>query len=121
MNRQEPKHFEAQITKTARLDYLLYLPKGYGNHPSKQWPLILFLHGVGERGNDLGLVKLFGLPHKLERGDDLPFVIVSPQCPAESYWLLLIDDLITLVEDITNHYAVDPRRRYLTGMSMGGT
>lgn len=79
---QTSQHFEAQITHTARLDYLLYLPAGYEDDPEQRWPLILFLHGAGERGSDLELVRLHGIPYKLENGEDLPFIVVSPQCLA---------------------------------------
>ena len=118
---QQPHHLDTQFSKSIHLDYLLYLPKGYDEDAAQRWPLILFLHGSGERGDDLELVKLYGLPKKLESGADLPFIVVSPQCPVESYWLLHLDDLKALVDDVTARYAVDPRRIYLTGMSMGGT
>jgi predicted peptidase len=118
---QQSHHFESAITKPVRLDYLLYLPKGYGEDAVQRWPLILFLHGSGERGNDLDLVKLYGLPKKIEAGADLPFIVVSPQCPADSYWLLHLDDLKALADDAAARYAVDPNRIYLTGLSMGGT
>jgi predicted peptidase len=117
---QSPHQFETEITRTVRLNYLLYLPKGYGDDPAKKWPFILFLHGSGERGNDLELVKRYGLTRKLEAGDDPPFVVVSPQCPAESYWMLLAEDLKVLVDDMVARYAIDSRRLYLTGLSMGG-
>jgi predicted peptidase len=118
---QQPQHFEKTISKTASLNYLLYLPPNYGQDTSVRWPLILFLHGSGERGDDLELVKLYGLPKMLAAGTDLPFIIASPQCPADSYWLLLLDDLKALVDDLSERYAVDSQRIYLTGMSMGGT
>lgn len=118
---QQPGSLNTQITKPAHLNYLLYLPKAYGQDATQRWPLILFLHGSGERGGDLDLVKLYGLPKKLESGADLPFVVVSPQCPADSYWLLHLDDLKALVDDIAVRYAVDSHRIYLTGMSMGAT
>jgi predicted peptidase len=118
---QQPHHLDSQFSKSIHLDYLLYLPEGYGADAAQRWPLILFLHGSGERGNDLELVKLYGLPKKLESGADLPFIVASPQCPAESYWLLHLDDLKALVDDVTARYAVDSHRVYLTGMSMGGT
>jgi predicted peptidase len=118
---QQPQHFEKPITKTASLNYLLYLPPGYSEDVTVRWPLILFLHGSGERGDDLELVKLYGLPKKLAAGDDLPFIIASPQCPADSYWTLYLDDLKGLVDDLSQRYAVNRQRLYLTGMSMGGT
>jgi predicted peptidase len=118
---QQPQHFEKPITKMASLNYLLYLPPSYGEEASVRWPLILFLHGSGERGDDLERVKLYGLPKKLDEGDDLPFIIASPQCPVDSYWTLYLDDLKGLVDDLAQRYAVDRKRIYLTGMSMGGT
>ena len=57
---QQAYTFETQITKTVRLNYLLFLPKGYGENPEQKWPLILFLHGAGERGDDIELVKKRG-------------------------------------------------------------
>ncbi|MCX6916654.1 MAG: hypothetical protein NT167_27025, partial [Verrucomicrobia bacterium] len=75
---QQEKHFEAQITVTAKIDYLLFLPPGY--EKSKQrWPLILFLHGSGESGTNLAKVKTEGLPKIVESMPDFPFILVSPQ------------------------------------------
>jgi predicted peptidase len=51
----------------------------------------------------------------------LPFIVASPQCPADSYWLLYLDDLKALIDDLVAHYLVDVKRIYLTGLSMGGT
>ncbi|MCI0711701.1 MAG: hypothetical protein L0154_16210 [Chloroflexi bacterium] len=74
---QTPHRFEAQITQTVQLDYLVYLPPGYDNDPDQRWPVTLFLHGAGGRGSDLELVKRNAIPHMLENGHDLPFVSVS--------------------------------------------
>jgi predicted peptidase len=115
---QQPQSIEVEITKRDRLNYLLFLPEGYDKNPA--WPLILFLHGAGERGDDLDLVKKYGLPQRLEAWPDCPFVVVSPQCPAESYWTFKLDSVDALLSKIVNSYAVDPARIYLTGLSMGG-
>jgi predicted peptidase len=117
---QTPEHFEAQIIQTARLDYLLYLPPGYDSDPAQRFPLILFLHGSGERGSDLERLKLHGIPQKLENGLELPFIVVSPQCPADSHWTLHVEALNTLLDNIVARYRVDEDRLYLTGLSMGG-
>jgi predicted peptidase len=117
---QTPQHFEADVTKTVQLDYLLYLPSGYDADSSQRWPLILFLHGSGERGSDLDLVKLYGIPKNLEMGDDLPFIVVSPQCLADSHWTLHIEALNALLDDVIARTRVDEDRVYLTGLSMGG-
>lgn len=106
--------------KTTTLPYKLYLPDDYEAQPERQWPLILFLHGAGERGIDLKALTNHGLPKKIEAGDDLPFVVIAPQCPPEQWWLSFAPILIDLVEQITKQYHIDKRRRYLTGLSMGG-
>ena len=100
------------------IDYLLYLPTGYGRRAGKRWPVILFLHGAGERGNDLNKVKVHGPPKILQKRTDFPFIVVSPQCPASSWWEPL--PLKVLLEEVQEKYRVDPDRVYLTGLSMGG-
>ncbi len=114
---QEAHWVEVEVADA--LNYLLALPKGYGDDPARKWPLILFLHGAGERGEDLELVKKHGIP-KLAEGGDLPFIAVSPQCPCETWWSDHIPALLALLDDVAARYAVDERRVYLTGLSMGG-
>ncbi len=116
---QQALTLERQITRTVRLGYLLYLPKDYAADPSRRWPLILFLHGAGERGNDLEQVKIHGIPKVAERLG-LPFIAISPQCPPDTWWSDHVDALDLLLDDVTANYAVDTARVYLTGLSMGG-
>ena len=117
---QSEQTFEKEIAKTVCLRYLLYLPKGYGEDKDKRWPLILFLHGAGERGSNLDAVKTHGPPKLVEQGKDFPFVIVSPQCPSETWWTERLDALTAMLDDVESKYAVDHNRVYLTGLSMGG-
>ncbi len=117
---QSEQTFEKGITKSVSLRYLLYLPRGYGEDKDKRWPLILFLHGAGERGSNLNLVKKHGPPKLVGRGKEFPFVIVSPQCPSEIWWTEKLDALMALLDDVESKYAVDRNRVYLTGLSMGG-
>ena len=70
---------------TFQLDYLLFLPKSYGHAPVQKWPLIIFLHGAGERGDNLDLVKKHGIPKVVGKNPDFPFITVSPQCPKDSW------------------------------------
>ncbi len=112
--------FEAQITKTVRLDYLLFLPEDYGADQQQKWPLILFLHGAGERGDDLERVKAHGIPKIAEQQQDFPFIAISPQCPKSSWWTVELEALNALLDEIVAKYAVDTKRIYLTGLSMGG-
>ena len=115
--RQTAHKLETQIVKEVRVRYLLHLPDGYGKG-RKRWPVILFLHGAGERGSRLSMVRRHGPPKLIDAGEDLPFLVVSPQCPREQWWSN--DVLIALLDDILATYAADPARVYLTGLSMGG-
>jgi len=117
---QEKHSFCKEITKKVHLDYLLFLPKEYGKDPQKKWPCILFLHGAGERGNDLELLKKHGIPKVVEQREDFPFIAISPQCPQYSRWSMEIDALCALLDEVIEQYDVDLHRIYLTGLSMGG-
>ena len=112
--------FETEITKTFRLNYLLFLPQSYGQRPEKKWPLILFLHGRGEQGDDLQLVKKHGIPKIVETREGFPFITLSPQCPIDSSWQVQLDALNALLDEVVDRYAADAERIYLTGLSMGG-
>ena len=110
-----------QMSQTVQVRYLLYLPDSYGKDPQQKWPLILFLHGRGERGDNLDLLKKQPLPKILEQQADFPFIVVSPQLSADKlWWSDMIDSLNTLLSQIQSTYSVDPMRVYLTGISMGG-
>ncbi len=112
--------FDAKRAIRSHLDYLLYLPVDYGHEPDRQWPLILFLHGAGERGGDLSLLRVHGIPRVVEEQPDFPFITVSPQCPRGAWWDAYIRILKPLLDEVVATHAVDPDRIYLTGMSMGG-
>ena len=67
------------------LSYLLYLPDDYQQN-KHDYPLVLFLHGAGERGTDLEKVKIHGIPKRVVEGAKFPFICIAPQCPIEGYW-----------------------------------
>lgn len=101
--------------------YLLYVPEAYGWNRGERWPLILFLHGMGERGSDLEMLKRHPLPQMLETRRDFPFIVVSPQLSDELFaWDTEIELLDALITEIQAKLSVDPRRIYMTGLSMGG-
>jgi len=66
--------------------YLLYLPQDYAKNRHKKYPLILFLHGSGERGTDINKVKMHGPPKEIEKGRQFEFIILSPQCDERGGW-----------------------------------
>ncbi|MGC9327783.1 MAG: prolyl oligopeptidase family serine peptidase [Candidatus Hinthialibacter sp.] len=122
---QEPGQQIAASTEL-HYQYLIYLPSAYGQ-TEEEFPLILFLHGAGERGADLDAVKTHGPPKivnnqrllgHLYENEEFPFVVVSPQCPAGEWWLNPY--LIEVLLEVLNNYSVDAKRIYLTGLSMGG-
>ena len=113
---QQAKSFEKRITITAKLDYLLSLPDGYAKS-RKRWPLVLFLHGAGESGNDLQKVKVHGPPKLVETKGAFPFILVSPQCPGRGW---NPDVLNAFVDTLIRKYCVEKDRVYVTGLSMGG-
>jgi len=100
------------------LRYWLYLPTDYKADDEKKWPLLLFLHGAGERGDDLNVVKKHGPPKLIEEGKSLPMIVVSPQCPKDQRWNAT--ELAKLVDELANTHRVDRARLYVTGLSMGG-
>jgi predicted peptidase len=100
--------------------YLLYLPKGYDKGGKKSWPVLLFLHGSGERGTDLEKVKKHGPPKLVAAGKDLPFIVVSPQASPEAKRGWDPATLHALLDEVEKTYRVDPDRIYVTGLSMGG-
>lgn len=114
---QSAMQLEKEITTTLGGDYLLYLPEGY-EESTDEWPLLLFLHGAGERGDDLEMVKRHGPPKLIEEGKDFPFIVVSPQCPKNQGWDT--EFLSTLLDEVLASHRVDESRVYLTGISMGG-
>jgi predicted peptidase len=117
--KQHAAELDKQIVKRVRLRYLLWLPDGYAANAELTWPLILFLHGRGERGSDLSSITRYGLPTRLAQGFALPAIVAAPQCPQGSDWTLQDDALLALLDELTANYAVDRDRVYLTGLSMG--
>ena len=100
------------------MPYLLFEPAAALMLPDQKRPLVVFLHGSGERGDDLDLVKKHGPPSRFMRDDGLPFVLLAPQCPAGIWWNA--EDVISLIETVIKEHDIDPDRVHLTGLSMGG-
>jgi len=104
-------------TVRSQLNYLLFTPKSYSK-AGEPVPLIIFLHGSGERGTDLDLVKKWGPPALVEKNPDFPFMVVSPQSPDNEWWHA--DQLKAMIDEVLATHNVDRHRVYLTGISMGG-
>jgi predicted peptidase len=100
--------------------YQVYVPAGYD--ASRPWPVVLFLHGAGERGDDGLLQTAVGIGPAIRRDPArFPALVVMPQAPRETFWGGAAGDAALAALDRTcAEFATDPMRIYLTGLSMGG-
>jgi len=94
-------------------NYVLYVPQTYNANYNK-WPLVIFLHGIGEMGTDINKVRGVGLC-QVVKGKQ--FVMVAPQCLSGWWNTAALDQFLS---QIIPKFHIDPKRIYLTGMSMGG-
>jgi len=112
--------------RDASLPLLLYLPQEYGQKPGP-WPLLVFLHGLGERGHDAQMLFMWGVPRDLFEHPEVrqwaPFAMLIPQCPADVRWETpgMGTLVASLVREIAGQWPIDKKRIYLTGLSMGGS
>ena len=115
---QTAHHHTASLTLDVDLPYLLHVPDG--DPPEDGWPLVLFLHGAGERGRDADAVRRQGLPKRIEEGLVFPALVISPQCPAGNDWSQHFPALLHLLDAVASRYRADPERVVATGLSLGG-
>lgn len=109
---ESEKHFN--------FNYVKYLPIDYNEN--EKYPLVFFLHGAGERGENLDIaVNNSYMRYVRENNTEYPFIFVAPQCPAEKHWGCYMESLSAFLEFICQELSVDEDRVYLTGLSMGGT
>lgn len=106
--------------KLVRLPHAVYLPPQFAENEAERFPLLIFLHGAGERGNDLTTgVYRHGPFREIREGRDFPFVVIAPQCPDDTLWEAFQETLETMLDEWIAAYRIDPDRVYLTGLSMG--
>lgn len=99
------------------LPYVLYTPNEIDSNTPL--PLILFLHGRGERGTDLDLVNKWGVPKYLNLGHDIPAIVLAPQCPETvENWTPVIENVIAVLDAIEAEYPIS--KTHICGFSMGG-
>lgn len=100
--------------------YSVFVPPNYT--PEQAWPVILFLHGAGERGDDGLLQTEVGIGTALRRNwRRIPAIVVMPQCRPNQMWIGAMGRMaLRCVEEVSREYRCDPDRFYLTGLSLGG-
>lgn len=102
-----------EIKKEQKISYILDYPK----NAKGKVPLMIFLHGSGERGNDLEMVKAHS-PFTYKNLFPEPVAILAPQCPKDVWWDT--EAVYYLIKEIQQKYQIDDSRIMLTGLSMGG-
>jgi predicted esterase len=101
--------------------YLLYLPEGYEDDPEQTWPLIIFLHGSGDRGDNLFLLAKASPFMMIREQEPLPFIIVAPLLGTSEYYASFPEKYMDgVLEQALGDYRVDQKRIYVTGLSIGG-
>lgn len=99
------------------LGYIVYKPENF----TPGLPMIVFLHGAGERGTNLDLVNVNAIPKYISAGTlKLPAVVLCPQCPEGLVWNNVVVSLKALIDEVAAEYEVDTDRISITGISMGG-
>lgn len=98
--------------------FLRTFPKDYDVGTTTTYPVLIFLHGSGEAGLDIEVIKKHGPPKLIAEGQDLPFITISPQLETHSAWneARLEATLVNAVDGLN----IDKSRIYLTGLSLGG-
>lgn len=103
--------------------FQVYLPEDWRRDDGKQWPIILFLHGRGERGSEGMWQTQFGISQAVRSHPERwPFIIVLPQCPESGHWTdpAMLELAMGSLDQEAAEFHGDPAHTYLTGLSMGG-
>jgi predicted peptidase len=114
-----PRPLTFRAADGSELRYMLHLPPRH-EAGGRRWPVVLCLHGAGERGEEIERVLRHGLPHVIERRPDYPAIVLAPQCPGQTTWLDHVEALLELLAEAESRLAGDPERVHVTGLSMGG-
>ncbi|MBO7344821.1 MAG: phospholipase, partial [Clostridia bacterium] len=109
---------ETKVLKTENypLQSLLFTPAEKVQNP----PLIVYLHGAGERGENIEHLYRHGMPKLIKSGKEIPAIVLCPQCPAQFVWNNIVERLKNLIDLIVEEYQISKDRIAITGSSMGG-
>ena len=103
--------------------FQIYLPEDFRRDDKKAWPILLFLHGRGERGSEGMYQTQIGVPLAVrDHPERWPFIIVMPQCLFTNFWTdaVMLDMAMAALDQEVTEFHTDPARTYLTGLSLGG-
>ena len=98
-----------------RMNYAVVHPEGF-----EDLPLLVYLHGAGERGRNFDHIYRHGVPKLVKEGLEINAVLLFPQCPGQYIWNNMVKELKTIIDSVTEEYGISKDRIILTGSSMGG-
>ena len=106
---------ELDINQSNTFKYYIYTPENV----TKNMPVLLFLHGIGERGNNISDIEKYALPKYLNKGMTLSFIIIAPQCLDNNFWSYHLRDIEKILDIEYKNYKYDKNRVCILGSSMG--
>lgn len=129
--RQSERSYTTKLVSNGMIGYLAYFPEEYYKNPNANYPVLIFLHGMGEKTwmtdniSQLFKVKANGPPMLIDKGQEFPFIVISPQCPFADWDSpnnvsqpgVFVDEIVEMVKST---YRIDLNRIYMSGLSMGG-
>ena len=101
-------------TNKKSLGYYVYFPKDV----KENMPVLVYLHGIGERGDNLDNVEKYALPKYMNRFD-IPYIVIAPQCQESNFWDYHLRDVEKILEEVYKEYKYDKSRVCILGSSMG--
>ena len=105
------------VEKFNEINYIVYVPD---NMDTAELPLMIYLHGAGERGTNAQHIEKWGVPKMIREGREYEAVVLCPQCPAQFVWDNIVVELKKLIDKIVAEYHIKNDRICITGSSMGG-
>jgi poly(3-hydroxybutyrate) depolymerase len=118
-----PHHINPYTSEKANINYLLYLPSEYGENPEREWPLLIYLHGMTRVNTSVNLLRNDYPLKTLAEQDYFPFIVLAPLGRGGyEFWAKdeMTDSVLTLIDEVEYVLSVDADRIYLTGESAGG-
>lgn len=108
------KYCKLNTKEYSNINYIVYLPEKI----DENMPLLLFLHGIGERGKSIENVEKYALPKYMNKFD-IPYIVVAPQCTNNNFWEYHLRDVEKVLEEVYKKYKYNKNRVCILGSSMG--
>ena len=101
-------------TNKKSLGYYVYFPKDV----KENMPVLVYLHGIGERGDNLDNVEKYALPKYMNRFD-IPYIVIAPQCQESNFWDYHLRDVEKILKIEYDKFKFDKKNIFILGSSMG--